>query len=106
MIYADSYKIIKISINEEDCYKVFATFRGGYLSGDSWRLNSGITNIEKDGDNYIFTGCSGSSYTCRKDMYGTSFYTESILLNLEEKANGKIKILSEEEAISFIRSKT
>jgi len=53
-------------------YKVFATWGGGYLSGDSWRLNSGISKVEQDKDFYYFYGFSGSCYRCHKKGYGTA----------------------------------
>jgi hypothetical protein len=61
-------------------YKVFATWHGGYLDGDSWRLNSGIDgDVEVDGDYLLFKGYSGSVYKCHKDSYGTTAYGASIV---------------------------
>jgi len=70
-------------------YKVFATWSGGYLSGDSWRTNSCISKVEETDTHYIFRGYSGSVYECHKEAYGMTVYGASVL--------GNIKTLSEEE---------
>jgi hypothetical protein len=84
--------IVKIG----DFYKVFATYLGGYLYGDSWKLNSGIQKVTEDNDFYYFYGYSGSVYKCHKNSYGTSNFTQSILDNIIEKGISQgidIKIL-------------
>ncbi len=70
-----------------DIHRVFASFTGGYLDGDSWRLNSGIDRVEIDEDgNFLFHGYSGSVYKCHKDCYGTTGYGASVLHALGLKA--------------------
>lgn len=79
-------------------YKVFAMWYGGYLDGDSWRLNSGITKVEKDGEYYLFHGHSGSVYKCHEKSYGTSSYGAGVIENLIEQAKDHdvtIKVLSD-----------
>lgn len=66
-----------------DLYKVFAVWSGGYLDGDSWKLNSGIKNAEDMGDHYIIHGYSTSKYKCYKKNYGTNIYGTSLLSNME-----------------------
>lgn len=69
-------------------YRVFGSWRGGYLSGDSWRMNSGVTSVEEDGNYYLFHGESGSVYKCHKKAYGIkSPHNNSVLANY--KAQGK-----------------
>ena len=64
----DSWVIIKITgIEDKDFYKVLAGWSGGYLDGDSWRMNSGIVKIEDAGDYWRFIGASGSVYKCHKE---------------------------------------
>jgi len=41
--YPDRWVVVKIG--EENLYKVFACWYGGYARGDSWKLNSGITRV-------------------------------------------------------------
>lgn len=59
--------------------KVFGGWYGGYLSGDSWRLNSGITREEVVDGILVFHGNSGSEYACHPDGYGLSAYMEGVL---------------------------
>ena len=80
-------------------YKVFAGWRGGYLDGDRWRLNSGITRVEEDDDYYYFYGYSGSCYKCLKNAYGLKgSYIQGILENILEQGeaiNLKIEVMPE-----------
>lgn len=82
-------------------YKVFGSWAGGYLNGDSWRLNSGIKSITKEDNSYIIEGFSGSYYKCNESAYGVmTSYSESVLQNLLDKSsdNGvNIKRLTFEE---------
>ena len=64
----DNWVVVKV---DEDFYKVLAGWSGGYLDGDSWRLNSGISEVKDDGDYWLFIGASGSVYQCHKKGYGT-----------------------------------
>ena len=81
-------------------YKVFAGWRGGYLDGDRWRLNSGITRVEEDDDYYYFYGYSGSCYKCLKNAYGLKgSYIQGILENIlkqGEASNLKIEVMPED----------
>lgn len=80
----DKWVILKMP--NETGYKVFATWSGGYLDSDRWKLNSGIKSVELDGDYYLFKGFSGSCYACHKDKYGNSTYGSSILNSIIQKA--------------------
>lgn len=82
----DVWLAVKISTAEESILKIFATWYGGYLGGDSWRLNSGVKKIEIDGDFINFHGYSGSVYRVHKDSEGTSGWTGSILGNYANKS--------------------
>ena len=75
-----------VIVEQGDIYKVFASFSGGYLDGDSWSLNSGIKDVEIDGDYFLFHGESGSVYRCHKDSYGTTGYGAFVLADSELKA--------------------
>lgn len=75
----DQWVIVKLQ-NEED-HRVFAAWNGGYLDRDSWRLNSGIAEIEADENFYYFTGHSGSCYKCHKKAYGIRNAYATTILN-------------------------
>jgi len=53
-------------------YRVFGSWRGGYLSSDHWRMNSGVKSVSKKGNYFLFQGYSGSIYKCHKKTYGIS----------------------------------
>jgi len=80
----DRWLIVKIT-HEQTIYKIFASWVGGYLHGDSWRLNSGIVSVKQDGDFLLFEGSSGSVYKCHKDTYGTTGYGAGVLNDLIEQ---------------------
>lgn len=91
-------KWVVVKIGEENLYKVFACWYGGYLGSDSWKLNSGITKATLEGYVYSFEGSSGSVYHCHKDIYGTNMYGGGVLDGMIDSAkkNGiKIEILPE-----------
>jgi len=97
----DRWVVVKIDNNlDTPFYKVFATWAGGYLDGDRWKLNSGIKSVESDEDYYYFMGHSGSCYKCHKKGYGTATsYGEGVLQNMIEnayKANSIVNVLSED----------
>ena len=81
----DHWVVLKISNGGHSVYKVLAGWGGSYLYGASWKLNSGCTKAEKDGDYFNFSGYSGSVYSCHKNAYGLSGYTAQILANFQEQ---------------------
>lgn len=66
MYKPDRWVVLKLPTG----YKVLAGWSGGYLDGDSWRLNSGIKSVDAQGTMFWFTGHSGSVYQCHSDSYG------------------------------------
>jgi len=77
MITPDRWLVIEVIKGE--LYKVFGTWSGSYLYGDSWRLNSGIVDVVDTDEAFIFIGNSGSEYTCLKGRYGTTSYGSGFL---------------------------
>lgn len=96
----DKWVVVKIiGKDTPPIHKVFASWYGGYLDGDSWKLNSGITKVTEEENMYYFDGSSGSVYECHKGCYGTNLYGQGILNNLIskiEQAGGTCVILPEE----------
>lgn len=83
----DKWQIVKITGGDfPTTYKVFACWYGGYLGSDSWKMNSGITHIEQDGNFWLFEGFSGSVYKCHPDNYGTNMYGYGVLQGFIERA--------------------
>lgn len=79
----DRWVMVKFVHNGKDIYKILATFYGGYTTGDSWKLNSGVTKIEEDGQCYLFHGSSGSVYRCHKQAYGMGGYTAGVFASFQ-----------------------
>ncbi len=98
--FPDKWVGVKISGKDiKPIYKIFASWYGGYGGSDSWKLNSGVTKIEEDGQCYLFHGSSGSVYSCHKSNYGSHLYGRGILSNLIQKAKDSgydIEVLPEE----------
>jgi len=91
----DRWVILSLPNNN---FKVFGSWAGGYLGADSWRLNSGISKVEEDSDNYYFYGMSGSCYKCHKKGYGImTSYSIGILYDMLDKSKGLISLLEESE---------
>jgi hypothetical protein len=95
----DYWTIVKITTPQDKLiYKVFATWRGSYTMNEAWRMNSGITNVEIEGNYIKFYGTSGSVYKLvnKESEYRTTAYTQSILNHMKqqlEKLNGTIEEL-------------
>lgn len=97
----DKWVVVKIQRheNEQPIYKVFACWYGGFADGDSWKLNSGITRVTKEGYVYSFEGYSGSVYHCHEGCYGTNIYGAGVLDNLIRRilaTGGAAQIMPEE----------
>jgi hypothetical protein len=63
----DSWVVIKLPERiAKGAFKVLGGWSGGFTTGDSWRVNSGIEKVSHEGDYWIFEGYSGSVYRCHK----------------------------------------
>lgn len=86
---------------KEPLRKVFAGWYGGFAGSNSWKLNSGITEVRRDGDYYEFDGYSGSTYRCHEANYHMSSLMHGIYDNwikqADERGDVTIKILSLDE---------
>jgi len=83
----DKWVVVKIEGKDVPLvYKVFACWYGGFLNGDSWKMNSGITKVTKKKECWFFEGSSGSVYECHKEAYGTNMYGSGVLQSFIAKA--------------------
>jgi len=87
MYNPDKWVMIKFTYEGKPVYKILASWYGGFARGDYWKLNSGVTKIEEDGQLYRFHGSSGSIYQCHKATYGMSAYTMGVLENFKKQIN-------------------
>jgi len=83
----DNWILLRMPEDSEykDEFKVLGGWSGGYLDGDSWKLNSGIERYSEEGDYINFYGFSGSCYKCHKDSEQVRMNIAGILSTLEEK---------------------
>lgn len=92
----DHWTVLRMEHKDGVIYKVLGGWAGGYLHGDSWRLNSGIERCEQDGDYYKFYGSSGSCYTCHKEMYGLRTATIGIWATMKKQYPDQVSVMPEE----------
>jgi hypothetical protein len=92
--FPDNWVVIFIN-GDNPIYKLLVGWSGGYLHGDSWRMNSGITSVELKDDKYLFYGSSGSCYVCHKDSYGLRNNNAYIWNQLSNKHGDKIVLMDE-----------
>jgi len=90
----DGWAIIKIK-GDDPHYRVFGSFAGGYINGDSWKMNSGIVSVTEDDNFYYFDGHSGSIYQCHKKTYGRlTAYNYGVIKSLCERSNNIVEYIS------------
>lgn len=95
MYHPEEWQLVKIT-GQHPHYRVFASWRGGYTTGDSWKLNSGVVSVTEDEDFYYFNGHSGSVYQCHKKCYGVrSMYNRSVIGEYVDKSGGKMELIEE-----------
>lgn len=96
----DNWVVLKIKEGKLDSgfYKVLAGWSGGYLNGDSWRMNSGIVAVEKQAYLYGFYGSSGSVYWCHQGAYRLTMATSGVYNQLKENEafEGQITLMPED----------
>ena len=91
----DNWVVIKIK-GEGTYYRVLAGWSGGYTTGDSWRMNSGVTHVEEDEHYFYFYGTSGSFYQCRKTGYCLRKNNAHIWSQLQELHSDKVEMMPED----------
>lgn len=99
----DRWLVVSITENTKTHYRVFGSWGGGYLNGDSWKLNSGITKATFVDGVYHFEGSSGSVYECRETSYGSTGYGYGVITNMiEESAEHNVLIQILEKDTNFL----
>ncbi len=105
----DNWVVIKLTSEQYGTvYKILAGWSGGYATGDSWRMNSGIVRCEETVETsvynnkeytatyYNFYGSSGSCYKCHKEAYGLRMNNAYIWNRLEKKYSDKVQMMNED----------
>ena len=91
----DSWVVIKMK-GDDPHYRVLGGWSGGYLDGDSWRMNSGITRVDDADDCWFFYGSSGSVYRCNKSSYVLRMYPAAAWVQLQELHGDKVELMAED----------
>ena len=82
----DKWVVIEIAMEGTNVQRILSSWYGGWAGSDSWRLSSGITEVEELEDSYIIKNESGSVYTCFKGRYGMSSYAMGVLEDFKKQA--------------------
>jgi len=90
----NKWVVLRITRETTPLYKVLAGW-SGWDAPEVWKLNSGITGVEKQAHLYGFYGASGSVYWCHPGGYGLSLNTANIYNQLEQKFGDVVEILPE-----------
>lgn len=82
----EGWVVLKFTNEDDMFFKIFGSWRGGYLDGDSWRLSSGSykpPTLSKCGKYWVWPQESGSCYHLPlNEEDGYTFYTGQILSNI------------------------
>lgn len=99
----DKWQIIKLSFPEAGTmYRIICGWYGGYLSSEEWRVSSNILSIEEDGDNYIISNESGSTYICNKNGVGFTSLSGSVYKGIVERSEDvEVSMISAEDFINL-----
>ena len=92
----DKWTVVKITSPQGTVYKVLGSWYGGYLYGNSWRMNSGITKVEKTEHSFLFYGHSGSCYECGFINYGMHMESSGIVEQLRKMPDVTVEVLPQE----------
>ena len=95
MYTSDNWVVIHMN-GDDPHYRILSGVSGGYLSGDSWRMNSGIVRVEEDEDYFYFYGASGSCYQCHKNAYCLRKNNASIWNQLQELHSDKVELMDKD----------
>jgi len=91
----DNWVVIKMK-GDEPHYRLLVGISGGYLDGDSWRMNSGITKVVEDAEFFYFSGYSGSRYRCCKESCMLRTNTANIWTRLQKLHGDKVERMPED----------
>jgi len=89
MYAPDNWVVLKVADGD---YRVLAGWSGGYLDGDSWRINSGISRIQQTPTHWDFIGTSGSTYHCSKNSETIRMNIASVLDALLDKGAEVVQV--------------
>lgn len=107
--HPDTWVLVQLQSEEYGkVNKVLAGWYGGFTSGDSWKLSSGIESARVEGDYLVMPQSSGSEYRCHLGAERFSGMTQSIYQSLLQKSaedNGfTVKLLTSHELLEELKN--
>lgn len=89
--HPDSWKIVVIdSVKHGQVYKVLASWYGGFTTGDSWKLSSGIKSMQltegEYGKIYTMPQSSGSVYVLNQNSEHVSGIMGNVFRSFADEA--------------------
>jgi len=102
----DAYQFLRISSTKDNTvvYKLFAVWVGGYAGSDSWRINSGVTSIYKEGESVRVGGHSGSCYVINTSTHMTG-YGQSVINRIIKRASEEgivVEMVDLDEVVLYV----
>lgn len=93
----DLWVVVEISGSQvpKTYHRVLAGWHGGFLTGDSWRISSGVVAITSDDDFWLIHNHSGSIYRCHKNA-------ERMNMLMSDVLNSYIKTNNEEISLNVV----
>jgi hypothetical protein len=90
----DRWVVVEFDSPKHGIYrKVLASWYGGFAGSDTWKLSSGVTNVEDKGNYWLVHNESGSKYYCHKEAEGLSSLSYSIYCELESQSEVKVSLI-------------
>lgn len=102
--FPDKWTVVKITDLEDNTYhyRILGSWYGGYLGADSWRLNSGISRVERTDSGYDVHGESSSIYHCNKKTVGMSSYAARVISTYQKGYEDSLRIEYVENPVEFL----
>lgn len=95
MYIPDKWMFVRI-MGTDPHWRILGTWCGGFVTGTSWRLNSGIFQAEEQEEYFDFISHNGSLYRCYKDSYGAFTYGSGALRDLVRRSEGTMEAIWDE----------
>lgn len=101
-ITPDQYELFTYTKDNLTTYHIFASWKGGYLHGDSWRRSSPIVRVEDADDYWSCYTQSGSQYSLHKDGRGVTGYNATVLASMIDMYKDSIDIVTIEQFLEGV----
>lgn len=107
----DLWRLVRLGKPGNLYYRIFGCWYGGFASGDSWKLSSGVEEDKAsfDGDWFTLPQSSGSVYKIHKNNQGLSGYGRGVIMSFVKEAQDSnseltFDVIPEEEALQILKT--